>query len=65
MRLNVDDAVRCLTSEKVCGRMNERGRRTWLEPGGSADPSISDSVRLELDDLLVRLPHIQCLFYVQ
>ena len=57
MRLNVDDVVIRLTSEKVGGRVNERG--TWLEPGGSADPSISDSVRFELgrDNLQVRSPH--------
>ena len=39
---------------------SERARpgRTRFEPGGSADPSISNSVRLELgrDDLQVRSP---------
>ena len=51
MRLNACDALTRLTSE---GPVSERARlcRTWCEPGGSADPSISDSVRLELDTMI-------------
>ena len=56
-RLNVDDAVTRLTSEKVSGRMNERGRATHglsraeVLTRRSAIPSGSS------DDLQVRSPH--------
>ena len=54
--LNVNDTFIRLASEKVGGRV--RSGRTWREPGGSAYPSISNPVWLELgrDNLQVRSP---------
>ena len=53
MRLSACDMLTRLTLEKASTRMGERGRAThgvcW---GGSADPSISDSVRLDLGTMI-------------